>query len=183
MLHLTTMPSYFTMKGTIYSGGDFCPFLGQGPFFIVVVIQENFGWHQQEDRELHCCTENPFCIPSSCKQASDETFWQHTEDFTPVLYSEDKNSILISKAIKLTLQIIKFRPQKQETILKRFLPANDTVICAPTFQSTKWESGKTNRKLPKQELMCLGLLQTPHGNSGAETLRHSQLVVKAGSTE
>lgn len=39
------------------------------------------------------------------------------------------------------------------------------------------------RKLPKQGLMCLGLLQTPHGNSGAETARHSQLAVKAGSTE
>lgn len=31
--------------------------------------------------------------------------------------------------------------------------------------------------------MHLGLLQTSHGNSGAETARHSQLAVKAGSTE
>lgn len=31
--------------------------------------------------------------------------------------------------------------------------------------------------------MRLGLLQTPHGNSGAETATHSQLAVKAGSAE
>lgn len=31
--------------------------------------------------------------------------------------------------------------------------------------------------------MHLGLLQTPHGNSGAETARHRQLAVKPGSTE
>lgn len=135
------------------------------------------------DREFQCCTENPFCIPSSCKQGSDETCSQHTEDFTPVLYSEDKSSILISKAIKLTLQIIKFRPQKQEKKLTSFIPVNDTVVCAPTFQGTRWESGRTKKKLPIQGLMCLRLLQTPHGNSGAERARNSQLAVKAGSTE
>lgn len=100
-----------------------------------------------------------------------------------MLYSEDKNSILISKAIKLTLQIIKFRPQKQEKKLTSFIPANDTVVCAPTFQGTRWEPGRTKRKLPTQGLMRLRLLQTPHGNSGAERARHSQLAVKAGSTE
>lgn len=57
------------------------------------------------------------------------------------------------------------------------------MVCAPTFQGTRWEPGRTKRKLPKKGLMCLGRLQTPHGNSGAETARHSQLVVKAGSTE
>lgn len=161
----------------------FWPFPGIGAFLhIVVAIHDNFGWHQK-DRELQCCTENPFCIPSSCKQGSDETCSQHTEDFTPVLYSEDKSSILISKAIKLTLQIIKFRPQKQEKKLTSFIPVNDTVVCAPTFQGTRWESGRTKKKPPTQGLMCLRLLQTPHGNSGAERARHSQLAVKAGSTE
>lgn len=127
--------------------------------------------------------------PPSCQALANKPQTRHSDSMLKILvlcstYSTDKNSI--SKAINLTLQIIKFRSQKQPKRLASFIPATDTVVYALTSQGTSWQSGRTKRKFPKQGMMHFGLLQTPHGNGGVETARQSkpsQLAVEAGSTE
>lgn len=54
MLHLTTMSSYFIMKSTIYPGCDFCPFLGQGPFFTLLWL--SMGILDGVSRRTENCT-------------------------------------------------------------------------------------------------------------------------------
>lgn len=156
MLHLTIMSSYFTMKSTIYPGWDFCPFLGKGPFFTLLWLSVTIL--DGVSRRTENCTVAQG-TPFTSRAVVNKPQMRHADSTLKilllVLYSEDKNSILISKAIKLTLQIIKFRPQKQEKKRTSFIPANDTMVCGPTFQGTWWESGRTTRQLPKQGTKCV----------------------------
>lgn len=127
--------------------------------------------------------------PPSSQALANKPQIRHTDSMLKILllcstYPMDKNSI--SKAINVTLQIIKFRSQKQAKRLTSFIPATDTVVYALTSWDTSWQSGRTKRKFPKQGTIRFGLLQTPHGNSGVETARQSkpsQLAMEAGSTE
>lgn len=68
---------------------------------------------------------------------------RHTDSTLKILlpcstYSMDKNSILISKAIKLTFQIIKFRPQKQEKRLASVIPENWQSSLCPSISGQSW---------------------------------------------
>lgn len=111
MLHLTIMSSYFTMKSTIYPGCDFCPFLRQRPFFTLLWLSLRIL--DGVSRRTENCTvaqRTPFASQAVINKPQ-MRHWQHAEDFTPVLYSEDKNSILVSKA-KTRKEIYKFFSSK-----------------------------------------------------------------------
>lgn len=132
------MSSHFTMKSTIYPDCGFGPFPGQGPSFTSSWLSTTtLDGVSRRTENCSVAEENPF----SSQAVVNKPQTRHTDSTLKILlpcstYSADKNSILISKAIKLTLQIIKFRTQKQQKRLASFIPANDTVVCTPTFQGT-----------------------------------------------
>lgn len=130
MSHLTVTSSHFTMKSTIYPDGDFGLFPGQGPSFTSSCLSTK-TLHGVSRRTGNCSVAQR--TPFSSRAVVNKPQTRHTDSALKILllcstYSVDKNSILISKAINLTLQIIKFRPQKQQKRLASFTPA-------------KWHSG------------------------------------------
>lgn len=119
------MSSHFTMQSTIYPDCDFGPFPGQGPSF-------TRSWLSATTLDgVSRMTENCSVAqrtPFSSQAVVNKPQMRHTDNALKILllcstYSADKNSILISKAIKPTLQIIKFRPQKQQKRFASFIPA------------------------------------------------------------
>lgn len=138
MLHLTVTSSHFTMKSTTYADGDFGPFPGQGPSFASSCLStKTLQGVSRRSGNRSVAQRTPF----SSQTVVNKPQTRHTDSALKVLllcstYSVDKNSVLISKAINLTLQIIKFRPLKQQKRLASLIPANDTVAYAPACQGT-----------------------------------------------
>lgn len=113
-MHLTIVSSHRTMRSTIYLDCDFSPFPGQGPSFMSWCLS-TMTLHGVSRRTENCSVAQRAPFPSPAVVNKLQT--RHTDSTLKILlpcstYSMDKNSILISKAIKLTFQIIKFRPQK-----------------------------------------------------------------------